>query len=346
MIVAVLAAAGGMLPHGTGRAAVHTGAQPAPFSAAEWLWSPVPANPRLDPHSATWASYLAGGAKVLNTYDYGAPSYYTHDAAGNRRPGRWQNITVTHTEWGGNPFAAYNPVWIPDDAAPSPQSAAAMTIVDPVRNLTFEFWEARRDAAGTWVAGWGGVLYLGGRGNRNTGGQETGQHGGVGAGVSRVAGLVTRADIQAGVINHALVFATDIAAPTTVRYPATKTDGWNNAGVATPIPEAARIQLDPAADISRLTGYQRMIAQALKTYGAYVIDNGGARVSVIAEGQDPAGPRTGLPYFSTTTPVPGNPVFTGSTFWNAGMRDTTSGYQSLATIPWHQVRVLATWNGR
>jgi hypothetical protein len=316
------------------------------FGAADWLWQPIPANPVLDPDNAVWTSYFGTGSKVLDTYEFGSPSYATHDASGTRRPGSWQTINVTHSpDWGPNPFAAYNPIWIPDDAAPSPQSDAAMTVVDTARNLTFEFWQARKDGAGVWSASWGGVLYLQGRGNQNTGGSETGQHGGVGAGMSRYAGIVTRADIASGVINHALVFSTDIAKLTTVRYPATKTDGANNAGVATPIPEAARIQLDPSADISGLSGYQRMIAQALKTYGAYAIDNGGARVAVIAEGQDPGGPRTGTAYFSPTTPVPGNPVFSGSTFWNSGMRDTTGGYQSLANIPWGHVRVLRTWNG-
>jgi hypothetical protein len=322
------------------------GAATGPFlGTAEWLWTPIPADPVLDASSATWASLFSTGAKVLNTYDYGAPFYATHDGSGNRRPGSWQTVAVSHTEWGGNPFASYNPIWVPADAAPSPQSDAAMSIVDTSRNLIFEFWQARRSAAGVWSAGWGGVLSLTGRGNRNSGNGETGQQGGVGAGISRRAGLVTRDDIASGVIGHALVLSTDIAMPTTVRYPATKTDGANLAGSATPIPQAARLQLDPAADLSALGGYQRMIARALQTHGAYVVDNGGARAAIIAEGQDPAGPKTGTPYFSAATPVPGNPVFSGSTFWSAGMRDTGSGYQSLAGIPWSRIRVLRTWDG-
>jgi hypothetical protein len=325
---------------------------PVFFDTADWLWQKIPANPVLDPNSATWASYYAAATtnKVIDTYYYGTPIYYTHDANGNRRPGAYKNVTATHTEWGTNPFAAYNPVWIPDDAAPSPRSDAAMVIVDSSRNLTFEFWEARKDSQGNWIMGWGGVLCYHGRGNRNTGGCETNQHGAVGSGMSRLAGLITREDIARGSINHAMVFATNIAKPVEFRYPATKTDGRNLAGVATPIPEGARIQLDPAADISGLTGYQRMVAEALKTYGAYVIDNGGAPtpiggLALIAEGQDPAGPKNGTPYFSPTTPVPGNPVYPGSTFYNAGMRDTGDGYQSLSGIPWNKVRVLKNWNG-
>jgi hypothetical protein len=312
------------------------------FDSADWLWQPVPASPALDAQSATWASSFGSGGKVLGTYDYAAPIYDT-DASGARRAGSSQTVTVTEN-WGTSPFAAYNPVWIPNDAAPSPGSDSAMTIVDTERGLTFEFWQAREDSAGHWSASWGAVLSLHGRGNKNTGGTETGQQGAVGGGVSRLAGLVTRNDIAAGVINHALVMSTDMAAPSTFRYPATKTDGANNSGVATPIPEGARIQLDPSLDISGLAGYEHMIAVALQTYGAYVIDNGGARVAIIAEGQDPSGPENGTAYYSGT-PVPGNPVYSGSTFWNAGMRDTGAGYQTLADIPWSHTRVLASWDG-
>lgn len=316
------------------------------FSTAEWLWGAIPAEPVLDPLSDTWAAAFATGAHILNTYDYGVPVFATHDASGARRPGSWQSISVTHTHWGRSPFADFNPIWMPADAAPSPQSDAAMVIVDPVRELTFELWEARRDLTGHWTAGWGGVLYLHGRGNRNTGGRETGQQGATGAGISRRAGLLTREDIAAGVVDHALVLSTDLAAPRSVRPPATKDDGKNLARIRQPIPEAARVQLDPSADLTSLSGYQLIIARALQVYGAYVIDNGGARVALIGEGHDPAGPRVGPAYFSDSTPVPGNPVYDGSTFWESGMRSDTGGYQSLADIPWDRVRVLARWDGR
>lgn len=289
------------------------------FDVADWLWQPIPADPRLDPHSATWAAALARGSQILNTYQYGVPVFTNHDSRGVRRPGSWQRIAVRRSDWGTNPFAAFNPIWIPSHAAPSPQSDAAMVIIDPVRRLSVELWQARRDSAGRWSAGWGAVLSLDGRADRYAvAGVDTGQQGAVGAGVSRRAGLVTRADIAAGAIHHALVLSSDMVAPGVVRFPATKTDGRNLIRAAVPIPEGARIQLDPRADLSDLHGYQLLIARALQRYGAYVIDNGGARVAIIGEGHDPHGPRTGAPYFSRTTPVPRNPVYRGSTFWRSG----------------------------
>ena len=60
------------------------------------------------------------------------------------------------------------------------------------------------------------------------------------AGISRLAGVVTAAELSAAVanntgVNHALVFSSDIAGPGFVG-PAIKSDGTNIAGVATPCP--------------------------------------------------------------------------------------------------------------
>ncbi|MFC7659366.1 hypothetical protein ACFQV8_27455 [Pseudonocardia benzenivorans] len=123
-------------------------------------------------------------------------------------------------------------------------------------------------------------------------------------------------------IPHALFFSTNIVKPKEVRYPATKTDGSNMDGSSAPIPEGARVQLDPSVDVDAIPGIgkgEAAIAKALQTYGAYVGDNGGARMAFIAE------------Y------APGSTAYE-----DAGL---SGDFVGLKDIPWDKLRVLSDWSG-
>lgn len=131
---------------------------------------------------------------------------------------------------------------------------------------------------------------------------QTGAVGGRGAGTSYFAGLLRPWEIDAGVINHALAFACNRSASSWV-YPASKSDGSNNAGAGTNIPEGTRFQLDPTkttTDFDNLlnaytygnttytdqydfqpmpTNHKRtakIIMKCLQDYGMYNIDNSGS----------------------------------------------------------------------
>ena len=98
-----------------------------------------------------------------------------------------------------------------------------------------------------------------------------------GAGVPYLAGLVRPCEIQAGSIDHAFAFAYDAPGPDFV-FPATKSDGVGTGPLA--LPEGARLQLDPALTTAQINawgcnGACLTIAQALQTYGMYVVDNAG-----------------------------------------------------------------------
>jgi hypothetical protein len=81
-----------------------------------------------------------------------------------------------------------------------------------------------------------------------------------------------------------------------------------------------RVFLPKDVDISNLTGYQKVIAQALKDYGAVIGDGGGATVALIAE-------------------------YTGGI--TAGYKSAGVGndYASVDKIPWSKVQVLADSKG-
>ncbi|WP_242645085.1 hypothetical protein [Streptomyces laculatispora] len=96
-------------------------------------------------------------------------------------------------------------------------------------------------------------------------GQETG------SGLSRLAGLITRADWKAGRIDHALSFGTPDNNGRHV-FPAVGSHGKGQR----PWRAGQFIWLDPSYDIdagTSLKPYERMIAKALQEYGAFNVKN-------------------------------------------------------------------------
>lgn len=98
--------------------------------------------------------------------------------------------------------------------------------------------------------------------------------------------------------------------------------------VATPIPEGARIQLDPSINIDAIAGItkgEKVIAKTMQTHGAYVIDTGGARMAFLFEH------------------IPGSTSGSPGAVWSdAGL---AWDYYAMNKIPWKSVRVLRQWDG-
>jgi hypothetical protein len=276
-----------------------------PFATTSAWNTPIPARPVLDNRSPLMVAHLSGGLHpaIANLYDYGVPIWEA-DAA-----------TPTHAvrclrPWGSCELQR-QPVPVPDGAYPSRGSDAAMVVVDAGSSRSFEFFEAGSTGAG-WTAGWGGVVDTRGQGTPGAA---------VGAGVSRLAGVVRVAEVERGVIDHALVFSTNNACRWNPRYPASKSDGASVRPDC--IPEGARIQLDPAVDVDGLAGLtagERMVAKALQDYGAYAVDNGGARMAFIFE--MPSGEADPYPSIGFT-----------------------HDYFAMDGIPWQRLRVLRSWHG-
>jgi hypothetical protein len=282
------------------------------FAASSPFNQLIPANPVLDPSSAAMVAYTSRqGQGFANLWEYGIPIF---DAdAGTPR----YSIGCTMSPaWGPCPFAGLA-VPIPAGAAPNAGLDGAMVVIDWSARRSYEFWQVRRSGNG-WVTSWGAVNSIDGSG---WGGGSTG------AGASRLAGVVRVAEVAAGVIPHALVVAIDNACRPPHRAPATKSDGQSSRGDC--IPEGARLQLDPsidAATIPGITAGERAVAVALQRYGAYVIDNTGAPLSVAFEVAPDA----------TGSANPGA-VYQGAGFpWD---------HYDMPHIPWNRLRVLRAWTG-
>lgn len=278
---------------------------------------PIGANVQLDPNSQAWASELRGCCHVPAMFGYGMPIYIST----TRDP------LYTVEDTGDDAlFLANQPIHIPNDAAPSPGSDKWLFIYDTTRNLIFEMWNTSKDG-NTWTTQTGNVYSPTGDGVLQIDGSPQG-----GNGASYFGGVVTDADIQRGYINHALSLASQFTGPSS-RYPMHTSDGHDG-----DIPMGARIQLDPAVNCNTLPGASRgekMVCQALETYGGYLRDTGGVTLSMYFEGEDLKDPSRNPPNGS-----PGNAGRAGGVFGNAGLHDG----EDLTAIPWNRLRVLKSWN--
>lgn len=289
------------------------------FQDADWLWNPIAADAATAANSATWVSYFTAPGKqhVANLYQFGVTLVNTSAVTAST-----PRYDVKFTKaWGSDPFGT-STVGIPRGTKIPAGSDGQIAVLDPIAGKAFGIWQAKYNATtDTWSGSWGGSTDLNGNGIDTLGSTTA-------TGISRYAGVVTAAEFSAAVasntaINHALVFSTDIAASTFVG-PAIKSDGTNIAMVATPIPEGYRIQLDPTINIDAIAGMsagEKVIAKTLQTYGAYVVDQGGARMAFAFE------------------------VVPGSTATNPGSVYTSAGlswdYYDMDDIPWQSLRVLA-----
>ena len=281
------------------------------FPTADWLWNPIRSGPLLDTKSVAIAAALSNGRHIANLYQFGVT---LKQATAPR-----SKIAFAYAPaWGSDPFGTDTcPIPVGTDLPELPPASGGdshYAVADSSSGKVYSLWQA--DFSGTTKkASWGGVASLAGDG-RETRGSSTGSN------ISRYAGVIRASEIAAGNIPHALFFSTDIARSGQFRYPAVKTDGWSTNSVT--IPEGARVQLNPAINLSAIPGItpgELAIGKALQTYGAYCGDNGGARMGFLFEYPD-GGSRT--------------------TYTNAGL---AWDYFDMSHLPWSQLRILANWNG-
>lgn len=280
-----------------------------PFAPTSPFNVPVVAAPTVDPNSAAMVARISrAGLGHANLVEFGIPIYQATASTPRR------SVECTLTDWG--PCAlADSPRPIPENAVPG-VGRGAMVIVDRAADTADEYWQAAPTDSG-WTTGWGAITSLSGSG---WGGGATG------AGASRLGGVIRVADIQSGVIPHALMLESDTACAATFRPPAQKTDGESTRPDC--IPEGARLQLDPTIDVAAIpdiTPGEVMVARALQEYGGYLIDRADTSLAV------------GFEVAPDATPT--NP---GAVYEQAGFAWDFFG---MPNIPWDRLRVLQTWDG-
>jgi len=288
-----------------------------PFAANSVWNSAIPPRPAVMHDSAGLVAQLNSGQHTADLNDYAIPIY---DASATS-----PDVAVSCTEgWGACPLPSR--IRLPGGAVPNVGSDHAMVVIDwsTVPSTSYEFWDAADPSDNTIRTAWGGTApnVQNGSGtayDAGTTGSATATN------VSRLAGVIRLREMQAGSIPHALVIATSAACSDYHRYPAAKTDGPYTG--ADCIPEGARIQLDPSADITSLPPGQQIIARALQMYGAYVIDTSSAPFAMAFEA-DPT--------------LIGRHGHVPAAYSAAGL---SWDYYDMSSIPWQHLQVLQQWDG-
>ena len=163
------------------------------------------------------------------------------------------------------------PYLIPSSAlienGPSSTGDRHVIVFDQSDCESYELWNAAQLQNGSWTAGSGAIFNL--RSNQL---RPQGWTSADAAGLSVLAGLVQYDEVASGRIDHAIritVPRTDAA----YLWPARHDAGTSSSALP---PMGLRLRLKADVNISSLPYQARVIAQALKTYGAIVADNGSA----------------------------------------------------------------------
>ena len=141
-----------------------------------------------------------------------------------------------------------------------------MILLDPTTCVDYELYDARRTGS-TWTAGSGAIYNL-----RSDALRPKGWTSADAAGLPILAGLVQYGEVASGRIDHAIRMTVPSSQAAYI-WPARHQAGSANASLP---PMGERFRLKASVDISHLPAQARVVAQALKTYGAIVADNGSA----------------------------------------------------------------------
>lgn len=131
------------------------------------------------------------------------------------------------------PFKKLLNVPIPDFAEPDPEEDAHMVIIDEINGCARDFWETKNSNG--WKAGWGNAIPFDSDGIFEKGMSARG------SGFELLQGIIWPQELEAGEINHSLIFSYDHTAAGGPVALAAESDGTSNEPWA--IPEGALVRL-------------------------------------------------------------------------------------------------------
>lgn len=249
-------------------------------------------------HSSTYIRFLNERAAytTISTSRWSIPVYFVD--------GSTQRVTVEFTGEAGYEditafLAAMNPVPIPQEAVSDPgetgsyppgmgdivpdrnRTDAHMCLIDLSDGSEYDFWHMARDSSGVWRASAGAKVSIYGDGVAMEADLRTYSFA-RGTAVPLAAGLIWRHEIAAGEIRHALAMSIPPSRNQRDFYvwPGLLTDGGS--ADSRSLPEGARLRLkwseqeiERRYEEGQISAAGRVIALALRRYGAISVDNGG-----------------------------------------------------------------------
>lgn len=258
------------------------------FFSDQSFWNqPIPKNPDIDERSDEWIALLKTEPNSnnigINVFQWTIPVYEVDDKTPTYTIHKHKLSDEEKVVWdtkknyfGHGPGFGEN-VPIPINAFPDPELDAHFAVIDRQKKIAWDMWGFRIRPDGTFESKTGMKYSLKGEGVFKTddfqiiNGESVHFHGPSRAsGVPAIAGLIMYDEVKEAKIRHKLAFAARFAAFQEFVYPAAWTDGFTPGG----IPEGAIIQLNPELDLDQfdLTDGERVVANALKEYGAVLVD--------------------------------------------------------------------------
>jgi hypothetical protein len=263
---------------------------PRPFSASSpWnvqLPAAAPLSANSQQLSDTLRSDVATYGQWINSYSSSAPVYTV--------PADQPLVTVIPDKSNPQLVAAFQQVPLPATARPASGTDGQLVLIQPSTGKMWEFWKLRKDSAGNWRAAWGGWSddY-----RTDDGVFENSNFGAAGSGLALLGGMPRLAEMDTGVIDHALALVVPKTTKSLLTAPAVRTDGTVD-GPDT-IPMGTRFRIDPDVDLSKvsMTAAARMFAMAAQKYGMIVRDTTASTVAFEMEDPTPAGINQNTRYF-------------------------------------------------
>jgi hypothetical protein len=228
------------------------------------IWNTAVDQLPVHPKSATWLESI-GLEKSLHP-DFGAGLYrgkpmgIPYNTVNQNTPRHRVNL-----KWLAESDDVPYP--IPDDVKIEAGGDNHILSLDEENCILYELFAAKKDAQGQWSAGSGAIFYLSWNRLRPLGWTSADA-----AGLPIYPGLVRIEEVKKGEINHAIRFTTR----KTVReyvWPATHFASRSKDKKLPPM--GIRLRLKKNVKIDHLPLQAKIIAQALKTYGMILADNGG-----------------------------------------------------------------------
>jgi hypothetical protein len=243
------------------------GAPSCPIFPADNPW-----NQRVDrlPVATDSARYIAAiGTDAPVHPDFGtvwdgAPNGIPYVvASGSTRKVRVHFLYASESDRGRYPIPRNAPI----EGGPNSSGDRHVIVIDRATCVDYELWDAfPHDHGRWWSAGSGAIFDL--RSDRL---RPAGWTSADAAGLPILPGLARYGDVARGVVDHALRFTAPCTAARYV-YPARHEAATCPSRWAPPM--GLRVRLKASVDISGLPYQARVIAQALKTYGMILADNG------------------------------------------------------------------------
>jgi hypothetical protein len=177
-------------------------------------------------------------------------------------------VAIHFTAYGGqsNPGPYPIPAGAPVEGGQNASGDRHVLVLQSGTCKLYELWDAYPNANGSWNAGSGAVFNL--RSNKL---RPNGWTSADAAGLSIFAGLIRYDEIKRGYINHAIRFTVPETQAGFI-HPATHyASGSTNPDLP---PMGLRLRLEASYPIAGFPRTDRIILQAMKTYGLIVADNG------------------------------------------------------------------------